>query len=108
MAPISYKWNSSKAELSIALPDKIVFDFEFLKMTAKMLHLINKFPCEIVTFMCNNSADYDKLSKAYLYNLLLHVAGEKKAAYVPLMAKFLPYLLGKRAGAGDISGEKQL
>ena len=79
MAPISYKWNSSKAELSIALPDKIVFDFEFLKMTAKMLHLINKFPCEIVTFMCNNSADYDKLSKAYLYNLLLHVAGEKKA-----------------------------
>ena len=81
MAPISYKWNSSKAELSIALPDKIVFDFEFLKMTAKMLHLINKFPCEIVTFMCNNSADYDKLSKAYLYNLLLHVAGEKKARW---------------------------
>ena len=28
------------------------------------------------------------------------------AAYVPLMAKFLPYLLGKRAE--DISGEKQL
>ena len=28
--------------------------------------------------------------------------------YIPLMAKFLPYLLGKRAGAGDISGEKQL
>ena len=30
------------------------------------------------------------------------------AAYVPLMAKVLPYLLGKQAGAGDISGEKQL
>lgn len=30
------------------------------------------------------------------------------AAYVPLMAKFLPYLLGKRAGIADISGEKQL
>ena len=30
------------------------------------------------------------------------------AAYVPLMAKFLPYLLGGRAAVGDIYGEKQL
>lgn len=30
------------------------------------------------------------------------------AAYVPLMAKFLPYLHGKQAGIEDICGEKQL
>lgn len=30
------------------------------------------------------------------------------AAYVPLMAKFLPYLLDSRAATGDIYGEKQL
>ena len=30
------------------------------------------------------------------------------AAYVPLMAKFLPYLLGGQAVIEDICGEKQL
>lgn len=30
------------------------------------------------------------------------------AAYVPLMAKFLPYLLGERVAIEDIYGEKQL
>ena len=30
------------------------------------------------------------------------------AAYVPLMTKFLPYLLGGQAVIGDICGEKQL
>ena len=30
------------------------------------------------------------------------------AAYVPLMAKFLPYLLGGQAAIGDICGEKRL
>lgn len=30
------------------------------------------------------------------------------AAYVPLMAKFLPYLLGGQAAVEDIYGEKQL
>ncbi len=30
------------------------------------------------------------------------------AAYVPLMAKFLPYLLGDRVAIADIYGEKQL
>ena len=29
-------------------------------------------------------------------------------AYVPLMAKFLPYLLGGQAAIGDIYGEKRL
>ena len=30
------------------------------------------------------------------------------AAYVPLMAKFLPYLLGEKVAIADIYGEKQL
>ena len=30
------------------------------------------------------------------------------AAFVPLMAKFLPYMFGGRAAVGDIYGEKQL
>lgn len=30
------------------------------------------------------------------------------ATYVPLMAKFLPYLLGERVAIEDIYGEKQL
>ena len=30
------------------------------------------------------------------------------AAYVPLMTKFLPYLLGGQAAIEDIYGEKQL
>ena len=30
------------------------------------------------------------------------------AAYVPLMAKFLPYLLGDSVAIEDIYGEKQL
>ena len=30
------------------------------------------------------------------------------AAYVPLMAKFLPYLLGGQVASEDIYGEKQL
>ena len=40
MAPISYKWNSSKAELSIALPDKIVFDFELNSKDKELFQFI--------------------------------------------------------------------
>lgn len=77
MEEMRYTWNSSEMTLSISLPDNISFNFEFLKMSTKMFHIIDSTPCETVIVKCSSSASYDKLSKAYLYNILLYISRGK-------------------------------
>ena len=44
MEEMRYTWNSSEMTLSISLPDNISFNFEFLKMSTKMFHIIDSTP----------------------------------------------------------------
>ena len=73
-----YSFNGGTKRLNITLPDALEFNFEFLKETSKMLFRINQFSFDEVVFLGKSNAKYDKLSKAYLFNLMANINERKR------------------------------
>ena len=95
-----YMLQPSGQKLYVELPDKLNFNFDFLNAIAELLHHIENIPNSQVLFHCKEGAIYDKLSKAYLYNIMLYIKSKKKVFWNTSLEAMLKSTVHRRKG-GD-------
>lgn len=85
-------------KLYVFLPNKLKFNCDFLNATAELLYYIENAPCSQVFFHCKEKIGYDKLSKAYLYNVMNYVRRKKKAFWNPALESTIQSTVRRRKG----------
>lgn len=70
-----YNNNPNTKVLFIELPLKLKFDYAFLLRMTEFMKRASE--CEKLRVSCKENSDYDKLSKAYLFNILQHYSRSK-------------------------------
>lgn len=74
-----YNYNPNTKELFIELPSKLNFDYMFLLRMTEFMKRSNE--CDKLRVSCKENAEYDKLSKAYLFNISRHYSKSKDAKW---------------------------
>lgn len=95
-----FNYNAKSKELFVKLPDKIRFDCEFLDdITELIAKCIGGTECVDTLFIsCNNGADYDKMSKAYLLNVLRFLMTYIKAKWNKDLSDQITNVVSKKDG----------
>ena len=76
-----YNLNPNTNELYVDLPEELHFRFSYLYEMATFAHKALNCDCSKVYVSCKEKSDYDKICKAYLYNVLQHIAKKKEAKW---------------------------
>lgn len=69
-----YDFDKNTKNLLVNLPDKLEFNYSFLRRVSEMTKRINELKCEHLKVLCKENSEYDNLSKAYIFNILRQVS----------------------------------
>lgn len=74
-----YTLQPSGKKMIVDLPDKLEFNYDFLESVSNLVFQVETAPCDQVTFRCKPNVSYEKLCKAYLYNVFAQIKAHKPA-----------------------------
>ena len=94
-----FEYHSKDGQLYIRLPDKIQFNVDFLNAMTELAARSYDPSYKEICVLCTKEASYDKMSKAYLLNVLLSFSSDKIVKWNLLLSDLITSKVHRRDGS---------
>lgn len=94
-----FNYQDTGDELIIDLPDELKYGFSFLNNITEMLGNVAQGKYKRILIDCPQGAVYDKMSKAYLFNVLLYLTESNEIFWSKALSRMIAPNIQKKPGS---------
>lgn len=84
-----YNYNPNAKALHVHLPRLLRYDFSFMNEMTVFIKRVLDEDVSLVLLSCAKGAEYEKISRAYIYNVLLSLISSKSVGWTEELARYI-------------------